>query len=56
VREDRAALEFKGAFACVGVHDEVCAEDVGGHEVGRELMRLNGMSSTSPSADQEGLA
>ncbi len=37
MREDGAALELEGAFARVGVHDEVCAEDVGGHEVGREL-------------------
>ena len=37
VREDRAVLELEGAFARVGFHDEVRAEDVGGHEVGREL-------------------
>ncbi len=37
MREDRAALELKFAPAGVSFHDEVRAEDVGGHEVGREL-------------------
>jgi len=37
VREDRAALELKFASAGIAFHDEIRAEDVGGHEVGREL-------------------
>jgi hypothetical protein len=57
VREDGAALELEGAFARVGVHDEVRAEDVGGHEVGRELDAIERhVEHFAKRADEERLA
>ena len=57
VREDRAALELEGAFARVGVHDEVRAENVGGHEVGRELDAIERhVEYLAERADEERLA
>ncbi len=42
VRENRAALELEFAPAGGGFHDDVGAEDVGGHQVGRELDAVEG--------------
>ena len=37
LREDRARLELEDAAAVGQLHDDVGADDVGGHQVGREL-------------------
>jgi hypothetical protein len=42
MREDRPFLELKLAAATRHFHDDVRAENVGGHEVGRELNAIEG--------------
>jgi hypothetical protein len=42
VREDRSALKLKFAAAALRFHDDVCAENVGGHQIGSELDAVEG--------------
>ncbi len=55
--EDGSALELELAPALGHFHDDVGAEDVGGHQVGRELDAVEGeLEHFAERADQERLA
>ncbi len=55
--EDRPALELEFPAAAGDFHDDVRAEDVGGHQVGRELDAVEGeIEHFAERADEQGFA
>ena len=57
LREDRPPLELEEPLAVGRLHDHVGAEDVGGHQVGRELDAVEvEVERLGQGADQQGLA
>ena len=57
VGEDGAALELELAPAASGLHNDVGAENVGGHQVGRELNAVEGeVEHIAQGSHQQGLA
>ncbi len=57
LREDRAGLKLEDAAAVGQLHDDVGADDIGGHQVGRELDAVEvEVDRLGQGADEERLA